>query len=546
MQRTLTRAIPLLTLALALPSTVAHAGDFVDTRINFTVTDENMLVGPGETNPSIPGLRIDKPNFFGVLFFDNYDTRYTGYENLTHLVTYKKMTGYHWEGEAALVLRLLEFTDVSLATLDDGSYVKVTYFIDPTKERKDNISLTAFPMSSDRMRLGYSYRLSWGGSPIFFKYDPDIPTTAQVPVNPNPAPGARLQYANDKGVVWLGFKTSQLLNSNPSVNELTAIYGFLGGAMLDVVKDRFRLEVNGGYFDRGTNPLFYSSQNVNPTNPMYKDFPVWTAGVSFQASVFKGLNPQGSLDYNLYRNDPTSATRYFPKYDYKPGFNWLAQSEFTIIGTNLQDPLKTGTSVVQQALAGDVNLRAQSGHMRLKADISYRSLEFTLLNQPSLVPFQGYPDKSTIEGDLFASVGVDYQWERQSFIVGVTLGIDRPANYTPPNGSVPMPGQGLCQSTGDGGPQCTNSTIVVYGAGNYSILPAGQTAVPIYAAKVQMREDFLDFFAAILDVYTQFDQNQTHLVKQPDPTNPAGFIEKRAFVSQSAQLGFNLTLQARF
>ena len=30
----------------------ALAGDFVDTRLNFTLTDENVLVKPGETNPS--------------------------------------------------------------------------------------------------------------------------------------------------------------------------------------------------------------------------------------------------------------------------------------------------------------------------------------------------------------------------------------------------------------------------------------------------------------------------------------------------------------
>ena len=36
----------------------ACAGDFVDTRLNFTLTDENLLVKPGETNPSVPGVRI--------------------------------------------------------------------------------------------------------------------------------------------------------------------------------------------------------------------------------------------------------------------------------------------------------------------------------------------------------------------------------------------------------------------------------------------------------------------------------------------------------
>src|SRR4051812_15599273 len=119
----------LLSLAalIVCSSAPARANDFVDTRLNFTLTDENVLVKPGETNPSVPGPRIDKPSSLGLLFFDNYDTRYSGYENLTHLVLYKKVQGYRFEAEGALVFRFLEFSDVNLSNLDDGSYIKVSY-----------------------------------------------------------------------------------------------------------------------------------------------------------------------------------------------------------------------------------------------------------------------------------------------------------------------------------------------------------------------------------------------------------------------------------
>src|SRR5579871_4250991 len=109
------RRLPLLALLVCLPA-VARAGDFVDTRLNFTLTDENLLVKPGETNPSVPSIHIGQPSSLGLLFFDNYDTRYTGYENLTHLVLYKKVSGVRFEAEGALVLRFLEFTDVSLSS----------------------------------------------------------------------------------------------------------------------------------------------------------------------------------------------------------------------------------------------------------------------------------------------------------------------------------------------------------------------------------------------------------------------------------------------
>src|SRR2546423_8910996 len=95
---------------------VAHAGDYVDTRLNFTLTDENLLVKPGQTNPSVPGVRVGQPSSLGILFFDNYDTRYTGYENLTHLVIYKALGTARVTGEAAFVLRLLQFTDINLSS----------------------------------------------------------------------------------------------------------------------------------------------------------------------------------------------------------------------------------------------------------------------------------------------------------------------------------------------------------------------------------------------------------------------------------------------
>ena len=52
---------------------------------------------------------------------------------------------------------------------------------------------------------------------------------------------------------------------------------------------------------------------------------------------------------------------------------------------------KSNATARQSAIAGDINLRAQIGHVRIKLDAVYRSLEFILQNQPSLVPFQAFP-----------------------------------------------------------------------------------------------------------------------------------------------------------
>ena len=47
--------------------------------------------------------------------------------------------------------------------------------------------------------------------------------------------------------------------------------------------------------------------------------------------------------------------------------------------------------------------------------------------------------------------------------------------------------------------------------------------MPIFATKAELREDFLEWFALILQVYYENDGNQTHLVKAPDGTSVREF-----------------------
>ena len=506
------------TAALALSAViagspgVARANDFVDTRLNVTLTNENVLAAPGETNPPVPGWRFDRPNQLGVLFFDNYDTRFTGYESLTHIVLYKQIQRQRWEAEAAYVLRLLQFSDVNLSSIDDGSYIKINYYFDRTRQSRRNISLTAFPLNSDRMRLGYSWRLSWGGSPIFFKANPDIPTNINPPPTP-PVPGIRLQIADDRWYAYAGAKTSVIRYEQDQ--EQHAVWGILGGAGYDIIPGHFRIEANGGFFDRGTIPRILTQA-----------LPVQTFGVSVQLSAWSGLPPTLSADTALYRNDPNSAVRYLTKPMYTPGVSWLVMSEFTAEGTTLENPDLADSSRRQWGLTGDVNFRLQVGNARFRIDATYRSLEFLLLNQPSLVPFQDFPSGAEVRPNFFAAAGADYFIERSGTTVGLTVGVDRPASYKPP------------QSAGN--PiDSTSAILVVRNQGDVIILPPNQDALPAIAAKLMARQDFLELFALIVETYYQYDPNGTRLITAPDMT------KQRVFENPN-RLGFNFTLQARF
>jgi hypothetical protein len=534
------RAVLLFAFALASAARIAHAGDFVDTRLNFTLTNENVLVKPGETNPSVPGWRFGQPSQLGLLFFDNYDTRYTGYENLTHLVVYKKMETARVVLEGAYVLRLLQFTDVNLSSIDDGSYIRIQYFFDRTRVKKLNVAFTAFPLNADRMRLGYSWRISWGGSPMFFKYNPDLPIGAAAFVtNTAPSPGAKLQISDERWYAYVAAKTSTLLNRNPSVNEQVAVWGLLAGVGGDPVKNHFRIEANGGFFDRGTNPLFFGT-TVGPQGQTFVDYPVQTFGATLQLSVFSGIAPTTSVDTALYRNDPMSAVRYFARPSYQPGFNWLIATEWTFTGTTLQDADTLNSTLIQPAYAGDLNFRAQVRKLRLKADFEMRSLEYILQNQPSLVPYQAIKGGSQTTPEIFGSLGFDYFFERAGLTYGTTVGVMSPATFTPPAGDQIS---GAIQGN-VGGTLSTAATIVVRNEGDISILPEPingeqKRALPIFGTKMELREDFLEWFAAILQIYYQYDANQTRLFKAPGGESIRDF-------NYPHRLGFTITLQARY
>jgi hypothetical protein len=236
-----------------------------------------------------------------------------------------------------------------------------------------------------------------------------------------------------------------------------------------------------------------------------------------------------SADTALYRNDPNGAARYLTKPFYTPGVSWLLMSEFTAEATTLENPDQAESSRAQWGLAGDVNFRLQYGNFRYRIDAMYRSLQYLLVNQPSLVPFQDFPSGQGVEirPELFAATGADYYIEKSGTTVGLTVGVDRPASYKPPTAAVnPI----------DSSP----AILVVRNQGDVVILPQGQDTLPAIATKLAARQDFLEMFALIVESYYQYDPNGTRLV-----TDPATQLKQRVFENPH-RLGFNFTLQARF
>jgi len=492
--------------ATAGPTDLTGSSGFMDTRIAFTLTNENVLVKPGETIPSVPGWRFGVPNSLGVLFFDNYDTRYSGFETLSHAVMYRDYHNGHFDAEGALVLRINELSEKTIELSDAGTYITLSNWKDPAHKDPTRISLTVFPVSSDRMRLGYSYRLSWGGSPEYRRAR-------------SATPGMKVQYDSGMLYAFAGAKSAVLLDRRTA--EEVASLAVLGGAGIDPT-EMIRLEVNGGFFDRGYNELV----DVN-------DQKVQLFGASAQVAFHDGMPVQSSIDYKLYKNNNERVSGLFNPVKYPGGLAWLVMAEGTALFQTLKDPEMTGSTKVQKGYAADVNVRVMIDRIRLRFDASYRTLAYILHSQPSLPTYSDFPADYRTAPDIFAAVGVDRNWN--DFItVGVIAGIDKPATLTSTKG---IPGGG-----GMGG----ESTAVIRNNNIdtlITILPVGETAVPQFAVKGITKLDFGRIFTALLEVFYSYDGNVTKY-QRVDPNNPESPFQFE--FGNFNQLGINATLQARF
>lgn len=475
---------------------------FMDVRLNLTLTNENLFAEPGETIPSVPGWRFGQPNSLGTLFFDNYDTRFSGYETLSHAVLYRQVNRDNWEVEGALVLRINDVAQDDIDLSDAGSYVRVAYWRDPERKSAERWSLVAFPTSSDRMRLGYSYRLSWGGSDEYRRSSTSVP-------------GIKVQYDTGSAYAYVGAKSAVVLDRATAEEE--AVLGFLGGAGVDIT-DMIRVELNGGFFDRGSNEL----QDVLTEK-------VQLFGASAQVALHDGMPVGSSIDYTLYRNDPERVGRLFRRAEYPGGLSWLAKAEATILGQTLKDPEETGSTTIQYGTAADLNVRVKLDRTRFRFDAQFRDLAFILHSTPSLPTFSDFPMAYEQAANFFVAAGVDQNWNDQ-LTLGAIVGLDMPATLTTPTGVIP----------GDTIPGSGESTAVIRSEDDITILPAGESAQPQLAAKFTGRLDFSEFFAALLDVYYSYDPNQTRLRR----SGPNDILERE--FGEFNQLGINVTLQAKF
>ncbi len=508
-----------------LPPGGAEGRGFMDTRLTWTFGDDDFLHKTGELVPLSPTFGVgERPQY--RLFFDNLNSRFSGRENITHLVMYKKLPAYieNLTTEAALVLRFdlaqlaANTGNLNSALYDTGSYLRL-FYATGGNDGKNGLGLTFFPLDTDRFRLGYLYDLSWGGTAAAINQ-------SIFPRLQGAAPGAKIQYDHEKFYVFGGFKTANIIQpeqvlSPGGENDVETVrvgetnFGFLGGGGVDPLEN-LRFDIGGGFFQQGK----FDLEDVRGKS-------VYTYGGSARMVVHQNMPVPQSVDFLLYRNDPAKPLILFKPEKYDPNqFAWSVSVEGDALQQHLKDFDAAGALKDQTALGAAVQGVVRAGYLRFSATGIYRNLNFVVRNVPGFIPFETLPQSAKTDPELFGAVAADYYIASAHLTPGIGGGLQMPATFR--------------SEFTDGG-IAAQRVIVVRQQGDESILPYNKDRTPVIQARLALRWDISDMFALVGWVQFIRDNNGTLVVR--DPTE--GSASLRVFQSPN-RLGAAAAVQARF
>ena len=256
----------------------------------------------------------------------------------------------------------------------------------------------------------------------------------------------------------------------------------------------------------------------------FTDYPVATFGGTLQISVFNGLSPTQSIDFAALpqRSDGDGAALLHAARATSPASTGWPRPSSTVLGTTLQDVDNAELDQDPARLRG----RRQPARAVRGACASRPTSRCAASSTSSSTSRRWCRSRTSRRAresspELFGSVGVRlllraHRPDRWA----PTVGVQRPATFTPPAGQSRGPAhrqhRRLAAPPRRRSSSATKATSRSCPDGHQR---APLHAVPIFAAKLEVREDFLEWFAAILQVYYQYDGNQTQLAKAADGTS---------------------------
>ncbi len=497
----------LVCCAVLLCAGPAVALEAMDTRLSFSFADDDVLRGPDKSPTGSPSIPNFSPSGNNRLFFDDYERRDNGFENLSYLVMYANKPGFFAgvDTEAGMVVRAqVTARTKEFSLTDDGSYVRFSKNFNGHR-----VGVTAFPVSADRFRLGYSYDISWGGARIFR--------------NAQAVPGLRLEYESKGISAYLGAKTGfAQVDMQDGTKEMDTVWGILGGAALDL-HDNWRIEAGGGLFDRGT----IDKRELRIVENGKYNTPKWYGyGGTMQLTYHIG-DPIGTpIDFRLYRNDPLAVQQFYAIPHYGPGLSLTAKSEISFVFQRLQDGDAASSTSTQMGIAGDITVILKWRKWRMQNYVVYRDLAFMLYNVPSYPSFVDFSSGSQVHADLLAFTNIDYYIESWHLLPGIILGLRRPASIT-----------GVADATS--AQSLGAQTFVFRSEADPDVLDPGDKVKLIFSAKATLRWDLSSIVSLLGELQYSFDPNRRTFAQDEN-----GISTRTA--SASSILGFMAMMRARF
>jgi hypothetical protein len=501
--RTLRLVMVAAVVAVSLyAATTVLAQPFDETTISFSFADDDILKDPGETRKNSPAAYIGGQAENGVdrvggSVFNKTSTR---------LSLHKRVDTGNLYPEGNLRLRMAVDDDGEYTFHDDSTYLSLNWT--PIEDHK--VHLTMYPVDSDRLRLGYHYDISWGGTRVF----PTNFTRGLVPAFVVGAETPRLGG-------FIGLKTALVRSpaedilDNPGGNTNQFVertfYGLLGGAHVRLTEG-LKIHLSGGYFGKGTS-----------TRADVLGAPIHSGGFSTMISYHTGGEVGKRLDLRMYYEDPDNYA-LAPKPDaYNQDFGFDVALEYSRLTQTLEDPDRFGSTTNENsnALALSAGLRLQK--LRIHFDAIYRDLSYIVWNVPGFVPNQALPKSADLAhggsfaflpeflgGEIFAVLSTDYFVEftkSMGFTPAISIGFLLPATYTPTASE--SVGQGPFSADHAKGIQ----TTVVRGsnANDWDTLPPGDEELPVFMAKLDLRYNLSQHFSIVGEISYANDPNYSQV-----------------------------------
>jgi hypothetical protein len=508
-----TNLIAAIALALASPK-AASANDLFDTTISFSFADDNLLRDAGETRRNSPNA------YFGQAEASSLDrVEGTQFRSSSSLLQLSKSidTGTKLTPSGALIVRLKSSASGDYTLSDYGSVIDLSYQFN----KRSKLGISFLPIDSDRFRLGHNYDISWGGSNVFPKN-----------FRKGLVPAAKIALDTETLDFFVGMKSAlirspaETILNNPggNTNQMVerAYYGFLSGLGLSLPGTGLRLDLQAGYFDKGTN----TRANVLGQK-------IYSGGGTAILSWNAGGKVGHRLDTRLYSEDPLR----FPLQEGKKAgdFGVEVAVEYTRLIQTLEDPDNTSSTKNEwgQAMAFTGGIRL--GKFRTHLNVIMRDLPFIVFNVPGFVPYQALPENAEITNEVFGVLSFDYFFEGLGITPAISFGVLKPSTY-----KADVQGTDILGTYAEQVSQGIQK-VVVGGSerGDWDILPAGSDEELVLVTKVNLKWSLADSFAVIGEVTYAYDSNtaqvtlndQGHAIRNFDNPNilGLGFITELQF-----------------